>query len=212
MLDGFLEEVSLLSDIDNYDDSMDAIILMTLHNAKGLEFPVVFMIGMEEGIFPHSRSMQSMPELEEERRLCYVGLTRAKEKIFLTAALNHSIFGDTSSKTISRFIREIPVAMIMDENIFSAEKRHLKSAAAGRFSGRYAGKDKGDLFADYAQSDSAVFKDYKAGDTVEHKMWGRGEVLKVKNLKDDVELDVAFESAGLKHLLVSFAPIRKVSQ
>lgn len=211
MLDGFLEEVSLLSDIDNYDDSMDAIILMTLHNAKGLEFPVVFMIGLEEGIFPHSRSMQSMPELEEERRLCYVGLTRAKEKVFLTAALSHSIFGATSSKTISRFIREIPAAMIMDENIFAAEKRHLKSAATGRFSGRYAGKDS-DLFADYAQSDSAVFKDYKACDTVEHKMWGRGEVLKVKNLKDDVELDVAFESAGLKHLLVSFAPIRKVSR
>ena len=213
MLDGFLEEVSLLSDIDNYDDSVDAIILMTLHNAKGLEFPVVFIIGLEEGIFPHSRSMQSMPELEEERRLCYVGLTRAKEKIFLTAALSHSIFGATSSKTISRFIREIPAAMIMDENIFAAEKRHLKSAAAaGRFSGRFAGRDKGDLFADYAQSESAVFKDYKIGDTVEHKMWGRGEVLKVKNLKDDVELDVAFESAGLKHLLVSFAPIRKVAQ
>jgi DNA helicase-2/ATP-dependent DNA helicase PcrA len=215
MLDGFLEEVSLLSDIDNYDDSMDAIILMTLHNAKGLEFPVVFMIGLEEGIFPHSRSMQSMPELEEERRLCYVGLTRAKEKVFLTAALSHSIFGATSSKTISRFIREIPAAMIMDENIFAAEKRHSKSAIAGKFQGKYSGKYSGsdsDLFADYAQSDSAVFKDYKAGDTVEHKMWGRGEVLKVKNLKDDVELDVAFESAGLKHLLVSFAPIRKVSK
>jgi DNA helicase II / ATP-dependent DNA helicase PcrA len=208
ILDGFLEEVSLLSDIDNYDDSMDAIILMTLHNAKGLEFPVVFMIGLEEGIFPHSRSMQSMPELEEERRLCYVGLTRAKEKVFLTAALSHSIFGATSSKTVSRFVREIPAAMIMDENIFAAEKRDLKSAA-GKFSGKYTVKDR-DLFADYAESDSSVFKDYRAGDTVEHKMWGRGEVLKVKSLKDDVELDVAFESAGLKHLLVSFAPIRKV--
>jgi ATP-dependent DNA helicase PcrA len=205
-LDRFLEEVSLLSDIDNYDDSMDAIILMTLHNAKGLEFPVVFIIGMEEGIFPHSRSMQSLSELEEERRLCYVGLTRAKEKVFLSAALNHSIFGDTSSKTVSRFIREIPVAMIIDENIPAAEKKHLKFGA-----GRFTGKDK-DLFADYAQSDSAVFEDYKAGDVVEHKMWGRGEVLKVKSLKDDVELDVAFENAGLKHLLVSFAPIRKVSR
>ncbi len=212
MLDGFLEEVSLLSDIDNYDDSMDAIILMTLHNAKGLEFPVVFMIGLEEGIFPHSRSMQSMPELEEERRLCYVGLTRAKEKVFLTAALSHSIFGATSSKTVSRFIREIPGNMIMDENIFSAEKRPLKSAAAGMFSGRYSSSKDRDLFADYAQSEPAVFEDYKTGDVVEHKMWGRGEVLKVKNLKSDVELDVAFESAGLKHLLVSFAPIRKVSQ
>ncbi len=207
-LDGFLEEVSLLSDIDNYDDSMDAIILMTLHNAKGLEFPVVFMIGMEEGIFPHSRSMQSMAELEEERRLCYVGLTRAKEKVFLSAALSHSIFGDTSSKTVSRFIREIPFTMIMDENIFAVEKKNLLKPGAGS---RFSGKDR-DLFADYAQSDSAVFKDYKAGDAVEHKMWGRGEVLKVKILKDDVELDVSFGNAGLKHLLVSFAPIRKVTK
>lgn len=200
-LDGFLEEVSLISDIDNYDDSVDAMVLMTLHNAKGLEFPVVFMIGMEEGIFPHSRSMHSQYEIEEERRLCYVGITRAKEKVFLTSALSHSIFGTTSFKTLSRFVREIPAEYIYDENIAETEKRNFKKI----------GKKDGDMFSDYASNEDAVFSGYVAGDKIEHKMWGTGEVIKVKKLKDDVEIDVVFESAGLKHLLVSFAPIRKIS-
>ncbi|MBU4293863.1 MAG: UvrD-helicase domain-containing protein [Actinobacteria bacterium] len=191
-LDGFLEEVSLLTDIDNYDESMDALVLMTLHNAKGLEFPVVFIIGMEEGIFPHSRSMNSMPELEEERRLCYVGITRAKEKVFLTSALSHSIYGDTSFKVLSRFIREIPQNLIIDENIIEAENRS-KSRGAKR--------------SGAGHSDS---EDYSEGDLIEHKMWGRGEVLKVKILKDDIEIDVVFDQVGLKHLLVSFAPIKKI--
>lgn len=200
-LDGFLEEVSLISDIDNYDDSMDAIVLMTLHNAKGLEFPVVFIIGMEEGIFPHSRSMQSQYEIEEERRLCYVGITRAKEKVFLTSALSHSIFGATSFRTLSRFIREISPEYIYDENIAEAEKHSHKKT----------GRKEKDMFSDYASNEATVFYDYAAGDKIEHKMWGTGEVVKVKKLKDDVEIDVVFESAGLKHLLVSFAPIRKAS-
>ena len=197
-LDGFLEEVSLLTDIDNYDESMDALVLMTLHNAKGLEFPVVFIIGMEEGIFPHSRSMNSMPELEEERRLCYVGITRAKEKVFLTSALSHSIYGDTSFKVLSRFIREIPQNLIIDENIIEAENRSksrgLKKSGTGESD----------------SSDYGIFKDYSEGDLIEHKMWGRGEVLKVKILNDDIEIDVVFDQVGLKHLLVSFAPIKKI--
>ncbi len=197
-LDGFLEEVSLLTDIDNYDESMDALVLMTLHNAKGLEFPVVFIIGMEEGIFPHSRSMNSMPELEEERRLCYVGITRAKEKVFLTSALSHSIYGDTSFKVLSRFIREIPQNLIIDENIIEAENRSksrgLKKSGTGQSD----------------SSDYGIFKDYSEGDLIEHKMWGRGEVLKVKRLNADIEIDVVFDKVGLKHLLVSFAPIKKI--
>ena len=197
-LDGFLEEVSLLTDIDNYDESMDALVLMTLHNAKGLEFPVVFIIGMEEGIFPHSRSMNSMPELEEERRLCYVGITRAKEKVFLTSALSHSIYGDTSFKVLSRFIREIPQNLIIDENIIEAENRS-KSRGAKKY-----GTGQSD------SSDYGIFKDYSEGDLIEHKMWGRGEVLKVKILNDDIEIDVVFDKVGLKHLLVSFAPIKKI--
>jgi DNA helicase-2/ATP-dependent DNA helicase PcrA len=191
-LQGFLEEVSLLTDIDNYDDSTDAVILMTLHNAKGLEFPVVFIIGMEEGIFPHSRSMDSLAELEEERRLCYVGITRAEEKVFLTSALSHSIYGDTGYRVISRFIKEIPPDLLKDENIAETVSRYDKHKID-------SGK-------------KTVLQDFKEGETVEHKMWGRGEVLKVKKLTDDIEIDVIFERVGLKHLLVSFAPIKKLDQ
>jgi DNA helicase-2/ATP-dependent DNA helicase PcrA len=200
-LDGFLEEVSLLTDIDNYDDSADSMVLMTLHNAKGLEFPVVFVIGMEEGIFPHSRSMNSLAELEEERRLCYVGITRAKEKVFITSALNHSIYGDTGYRTISRFVKEIPQNLLFDENIAEAGKRYR------RLDGKY-GKT---YYSDKDYKDHEIFMDYVVGDFIEHKMWGTGEVLKVKKLNDDVELDVFFEKVGLKHLLVSFAPVKKIS-
>ncbi|MCJ7665828.1 MAG: UvrD-helicase domain-containing protein, partial [Actinobacteria bacterium] len=115
-LDDFLEEVSLLTDMDNYDEGADSLVLMTFHNAKGLEFPIVFMIGMEEGIFPHSRSMASPDEIEEERRLCYVGITRAMEKVFLTSALTHRIYGEASYMTVSRFLSEIPADLISDEN------------------------------------------------------------------------------------------------
>lgn len=209
-LDGFMEEVSLLSDIDNYDDTSDAIILMTLHNAKGLEFPVVFIVGMEEGIFPHSRSMGSISELEEERRLCYVGVTRAKEKVFLSSALSHSIFGDTSYKPVSRFIKEIPRELLMDENIVDAKKRHTIMCTKTATSGEVSGAE--DIWADYANSEPSILTNYRRGDTIEHKMWGAGKVLKVKKLKDDIEIDVDFKTSGLKHLLVSFAPIRKLSK
>ena len=192
-LDGFLEEVSLLTDIDNYDESSDALVLMTLHNAKGLEFPYVFIIGMEEGIFPHSRSMDSLEELEEERRLCYVGITRAEEKVFLTSAISHSIYGDVNFNTVSRFINEIPLKLLIDENEIEAESKMGGSKLED--DGKYNRLEK-----------------YKAGDKIEHKMWGRGEVLKVKKLDRECEIDVLFETVGLKHLLVSFAPIRKISK
>jgi DNA helicase-2/ATP-dependent DNA helicase PcrA len=191
-LDNFLEEVSLLTDLDNFDESSDSIVLMTLHNAKGLEFPVVFMIGMEEGIFPHSRSMHSLEELEEERRLCYVGITRAMEKVFLTSSISHNIYGQSGYMTASRFLREIPDSLVFDEN---------KVESAKTASRKPIGKDAEKLKVEY-----------KIGDFVEHKMWGRGQVLNVKRLSDDVELDVNFTSMGLKHLLVSFAPLKKVDK
>ena len=193
-LDNFLEEVSLLTDLDNYDGEADSLVLMTLHNAKGLEFPIVFMIGMEEGIFPHSRSMDSPGEIEEERRLCYVGITRAMEKVFLTSALSHRIYGDASYRTASRFLSEIPPGLISDENSSGP-----KIASSMRPNTRNDIKRK-------------IGIDYRIGDFVEHKMWGRGQVLNVKRLSDDVELDVNFTSVGLKHLLVSFAPIEKVEK
>ncbi len=190
-LDGFLEEVSLLTDIDNYDENTDGLVLMTLHNAKGLEFPVVFMIGMEEGIFPHSRSMSSIGEVEEERRLCYVGITRAKEKVFLSSSRSHSIYGDTSFRIVSRFINEISEDLVIDENKIESEniKRSIAKGRDDGYGGNYS---------------------YKKDDLIEHKYWGQGRVLKVKKLADDCELDVMFNRAGLKHLLVSFAPIKKI--
>ncbi len=190
-LDGFLEEVSLLTDIDNYDENTDGLVLMTLHNAKGLEFPVVFIIGMEEGIFPHSRSMNSIEELEEERRLCYVGITRAKEKVFLSSSRSHSIYGDTSFRTVSRFINEISEDLLIDEN--KVESKSIRRGAAKNRDDGYGGN-----------------YNYKKGDLIEHKYWGQGRVLKVKKLAGDCELDVMFNQAGLKHLLVSFAPIKKI--
>jgi len=189
-MDGFLEEISLLTDIDNYDESMDGLVLMTLHNAKGLEFPVVFIIGMEEGIFPHSRSMNSIEELEEERRLCYVGITRAREKVFLSSSVSHSIYGDTSFRTVSRFINEIPQDLVIDENRIESES--MKQGTAAEKNG-YGG-----------------YYSYKKGDLIEHKYFGQGKILKVKKLADDCELDVIFDKAGIKHLLVSFAPIKKI--
>ncbi len=189
-LDGFLEEVSLITDIDTYDESTDGLILMTLHNAKGLEFPVVFIIGMEEGIFPHSRSMNSIEELEEERRLCYVGITRAKEKVFLTSALSRSIYGDINFMPVSRFIKEIPNNLLLDENEIEGKELSKKGSSTDKKA--------------YGR-----FKVYSKGDLIEHKMWGKGKVIKVKNLREDCEIDVIFDNVGLKHLLVSFAPIRK---
>ena len=200
-LDGFLGEISLITDIDNYDEKTDAIVLMTLHNAKGLEFPVVFIVGMEEGIFPHSRSINTIAEIEEERRLCYVGITRAMEKAFLTSAISRSIYGDTSYKAVSRFLKEIPGNLLKDENI-SMQRANVEV--------KQKNTKNYDLWSDYAKSESPVFTDYKAGDIIEHKMWGKGKVLKVNITRDDVEIKVSFETAGIKHLLVSFAPIRKL--
>jgi len=193
-LDDFLEEVSLLTDLDNYDGDADSLVLMTLHNAKGLEFPIVFIIGMEEGIFPHSRSMGDLEEIEEERRLCYVGITRAMEKVFLTSAQTHRIYGDVSYMKASRFLSEIPSGLVSDEN-----KGSMISASGFKSKSR-----------DIAKKE--VSFDYKIGDFLEHNMWGKGQVLNVKKLSDDMELDVNFYSVGLKHLLVSFAPIKKVEK
>ncbi len=191
-LDGFLEEVSLLTDIDNYDDSTDSLVLMTLHNAKGLEYPVVFIIGMEEGIFPHSRSMGSIDELEEERRLCYVGITRAMEKVFLSSSITHSIYGNISHMAVSRFVAEISDDLLIDENkTGSADIRKESSLEREGY---------------------GLKTDYRAGDRIEHKMWGKGEIIRVKKLSDDSELDVSFDMVGLKHLLLSFAPIKKIDQ
>lgn len=196
----FLQEIALISDIDNFDESADTVILMTLHNAKGLEFDNVFMIGMEEGIFPHIRSITSgYDDIEEERRLCYVGMTRAKNKLIMTSSIMHFIYGDQRERLVSRFIEEIPKKYFIDENPL-VKNQFIFSR----------NRVKKDINPDFKREKD--FMGFATGDIVEHKLWGDGEILRVKNITDDLELDVAFKSAGLKKLLASIAPIKKKSK
>lgn len=188
----FLTDLALVADIDQLnapeEKESEAVVLMTLHSAKGLEFPVVFLIGMEEGIFPHSRSLDNEEEMEEERRLAYVGITRAEEELFMTSAQMRTLFGRTTINPLSRFVMEIP-----DELVEQVHKKTWTPKAAT------------------ARTATATAKDWKVGDKVEHKKWGIGTIVSVRGEGDDLELDVAFPSpTGIKRLLAQFAPITKV--
>ncbi|TXK91664.1 DNA helicase PcrA, partial [Parageobacillus sp. SY1] len=199
----FLTDLALISDIDQLNETngenQDAVVLMTLHSAKGLEFPVVFLIGMEEGIFPHSRSLDDEDEMEEERRLAYVGITRAEEELFLTSAQMRTLFGYTNINPVSRFIREIP-----EELVERVNKRTPWTSAA-------AGKQTTVRKIAIASSTGGEAIPWKVGDKVEHKKWGIGTVVSVRGEGDDKELDIAFPSPiGIKRLLAKFAPITKV--
>ncbi|HYZ14369.1 MAG TPA: 3'-5' exonuclease, partial [Actinomycetota bacterium] len=189
----FLEQVSLLGEQDEYDEEAGSVTLMTLHNAKGLEFPVVFVIGLEDGIFPHYRSMGDPAQLEEERRLMYVGVTRARERLYLTNAWSRALFGQTSYNPPSRFLSEIPnelVRSLEGDDVADADgsASPIREAVMGR-----------------PQS-----VDISAGDTVVHDKWGEGVVVTVNGRGTDAEATVRFEDAGEKHLLLAYAPLRKV--
>ncbi|AEH49468.1 DNA helicase PcrA [Parageobacillus thermoglucosidasius] len=197
----FLTDLALISDIDQLNDADgedgDAVVLMTLHSAKGLEFPVVFLIGMEEGIFPHSRSLEDEDEMEEERRLAYVGITRAEEELFLTSAQMRTLFGYTNMNAVSRFIHEIPEELV--------ERVNKRTAWAP------AGKQTAFRKMAVASSTDGETVPWKVGDKVEHKKWGIGTVVSVRGEGEDKELDIAFPSpVGIKRLLAKFAPITKV--
>ncbi len=216
----FLENVSLVADIDNYDEEQPTVVLMTIHSAKGLEFPIVFIAGMEEGLFPGTRSMLDMEEIEEERRLCYVAITRAKEILYITKAQMRMLFGQTSYPQVSRFVREIPQELIME---FGTKKR--KAAASSSFghgngggkihtkvSKEYDAMSKANLFSafDVRKNTSAASIDYSAGDTVMHKKFGRGKVLSVTPLGNDSKVQVQFENGDVKNLMAMFANLKKV--
>lgn len=214
-LEEFLAGVSLVADIDNLDDRSDAVALMTLHSAKGLEFPVVFMIGMEEGIFPHSRSLMEEAELEEERRLCYVGITRAREELHLLNAWQRTLYGNYMHNPPSRFVREVP-ENLLDQN---GAGRDINGAAgyagAGR-QGNYAPETKlrytaAQTAAAGTQTASAGTTDsYGLGDKVEHGKWGQGVVVSVKGEGGDAEISVAFPNIGIKTLVAKYAPLKKL--
>src|SRR5690625_3128933 len=218
----FLTDLALIADIDSLDEEdvgqQEQITLMTLHSAKGLEFPVVFLIGMEENIFPHSRSLENEEEMEEERRLAYVGITRAEKELYLTNANMRTLYGRTNFNPISRFITEIP-----DELIEGIETAH--QSMFGTF--------------DLAQNDSTSIQTeikpirpprkqmarrrteriattgaekemWQVGDKAHHHKWGIGTVVRVQGSGDATELDIAFPApTGIKRLLAKFAPITK---
>ncbi|NLM39061.1 MAG: ATP-binding domain-containing protein, partial [Firmicutes bacterium] len=192
-LAGFLEHVALISDVDNYDQEADVVNLMTLHAAKGLEFPVVFMCGMEDGIFPHSRSLWEPGQLEEERRLAYVGMTRARERLFLTCAQTRTIFGMTNQNPVSQFVREIDPELIRDyrEEVEPSPRDRMRVQSVSK-----------------PAIDSSA--DYKAGDRVRHKVWGEGMVVSVSSSADDVMLSIAFPDQGIKTVIAHLAPIEKL--
>jgi len=181
-LEDFLETVALIADIDTYDDVTDSVTLMTLHNAKGLEFPVVFIVGMEDGVFPHFRSLEEDGRLEEERRLMYVGLTRARERLYLSHAWSRSLYGQTSYNTGSRFLSEIP------EELTEVAEKPAEAETPTPITPIYADVE------------------YAVGEEVEHRKFGRGTVVATKG-KDRVTVRFA---QGEKTMLVGYAPMEKV--
>jgi DNA helicase-2/ATP-dependent DNA helicase PcrA len=206
----FLTDLALVADIDRLDDDgqqVDSVVLMTLHSAKGLEFPVVFLIGLEEGVFPHSRSLMEEMEMEEERRLAYVGITRAEEELFITNAQMRTLFGRTNMNPPSRFISEIP------ENLLEGVQTRQPSRAASPFGGArpQAQQMKKPVMRPMSTSTGGDEIGWGVGDKAEHKKWGIGTVVSVKGEGEGKELDIAFPSpVGIKRLLAKFAPIQKI--
>ena len=230
----FLEGITLSSDIDNTDETEDSVTLMTLHSAKGLEFPVVFLVGMEEGIFPGYKSIGEQKELEEERRLCYVGITRAKQHLFLTCARQRTIFGSTSCNQVSRFLKEIPEELLDGYEDALSDKRE-KSYGDYRFECKYGGgynKSESTINSykvnnteDFGKKPEFAFRSaesflsglnkkktsdmdlsiYKAGKRVYHKKFGEGNINYVEAEGDDLKVDITFDKVGHKRLMAKYA-------
>ena len=215
-LENFLAHVALVSDIDDTELGEDAITLMTLHSSKGLEFPVVFLVGMEEGLFPHARTLMDETEIEEERRLCYVGITRAKEKLFLSSTKMRTIYGNTVTYPPSRFLQEIPARLV------KTIKRRERFSALENF------KQVSEKYSTRPQKPASTFNPhsfmpqkpaaaaggtgtrFNTGDRVSHSKWGEGMVVSVKDSPDGQEVKVAFAGAGVRSLLTKYAVLKKL--
>ena len=204
-LEQLLEDISLISDIDNYDEAQETVTLMTLHSAKGLEFPNVFLMGMEEGVFPGMRSFGDDEEIEEERRLCYVGITRAKERLYLSRAQSRTLFGATKYNPPSRFLDEIPLELLerKEERLKTPETVDFQITPASGF-----GKS-GYLDKKEEPKTTTSNLSYAVGDKVKHRKFGIGTVVAAQSMGADMLLRIAFPE-GEKKLLAAYAPIEKV--
>ncbi|WP_125152877.1 DNA helicase PcrA [Clostridium rectalis] len=217
-LAAFLEQVTLVSDIDNYDEDADAVVLMTVHSAKGLEFPVVFMVGMENGIFPGTQSLNNFDEMEESRRLCYVGITRAKEKLYMTSAESRRIFGRTVAYAQSDFIQEISSDLKeflngvrknstinnfnYGNNVYNSRANNIVNdgSISSSISSNTSTKQKTRLTA----------KEARPGNKVRHSKFGIGTIVSAVQNGNDIKLTVAFDSMGVKILMLGVAPLEAV--
>ena len=213
-LSGFLEEIALIADIDTVDPDQDYVLLMTLHSAKGLEFPNVYLAGMEDGIFPGSMSIFSgdISDIEEERRLCYVGITRAMKDLTLTSARQRMMRGETQYNRVSRFVREIPRELVELGNAIEEKKPKLTEAISPK--GRYAQMKMAFQTRNYQPKNFTVSKsdslDYVVGDTVRHVKFGVGIVKKIVEGGRDYEVTVDFDKAGVKKMFAGFAKLKKI--
>lgn len=209
----FLENISLVSDIDGYDENEDSAVLMTIHSAKGLEFSIVFLSGLEEGLFPGMRSMESDDDIEEERRLCYVAITRAKEQLYITKTISRTIHGKTMPTTASRFFKEIPVEYLEDKTTLQPKVAKVMQDLGVR----NASAPKKEVYmtkgfgSSVKSSGSTDYSKFKAGDAVEHRTFGRGEILKATPCGNDCILEIQFESIGFKRLMAAFAKVKKIN-
>ena len=195
-LTAFLEGVTLVSDVDGLDETIDAVTLVTLHQAKGLEFPIVFIVGVEDGILPHFKSLDEPEQLEEERRLCYVGITRAKQRVYLVYAFRRSLMGGSTVNKPSRFLKDIPQHLVAGSGLWQGEETQIMSTL-------YSWNSK--------SAPSSSLAEFKAGDHVRHAQFGEGVVVSCHPVKDDIEAVVAFTSGvGVKKLLLSFAKLEKI--
>ncbi len=212
-LSSFLEDVALVSDIDSYNETDDCVVLMTLHSAKGLEFPIVFIPGMEEGIFPGNQSIYSEEDLEEERRLAYVGVTRAKEKLYLINARQRMLYGTTNRNLASRFIREIPVSVTKDitvDNFNRSTGFTSKNNAITQNNPNRANAENAHKFGQVKAQETSANVNFAVGDTVRHKTFGTGVILSANQMGGDMLLEIAFDKAGTKKLMAKFAKIEKL--
>ena len=231
-LAGFLDEIALYTDLDSHDPDEDAVVMMTMHSAKGLEFPTVFVVGMEEGIFPGLRAIGEAEEMEEERRLCYVALTRAKERLFLTCAGQRMLFGRTSNNRPSRFAGEIPGSLLEQSgrsyldpapagedwdfdqtrpavSTYREPYRQGAGSCGGGQRPAYApGRPQRDKprpsFQPAVSQPSTALPEYRKGDMLEHKAFGRGMVLSAQRVGGDTLLEIAFDGVGTKRLMLKF--------
>lgn len=207
----FLEETALVADVDRYDENADAVVLMTIHSAKGLEFPVVFLPGLEDGIFPGMQSILDPGELEEERRLAYVAITRAKERLFITHTKCRLLYGRTQYNPRSRFVEEIPAALIEDETESSANTPYVQARGGQQVRQNTARREEitvGKPLARTAPKSPASL--FSEGDRVSHMTFGEGEILSVKPMGADTLYEIMFDKVGTKKLMATYAKLKKI--